>query len=132
MNSVISFFITTMLTIYSFQTLAIDFDRVIEKGKDAKNNAIQAKSDSSVAANQAENSITQFRNDDEIRNTVQTHPWKTLEIDEVSSGFYRRTIDCGFTYTVVVSINQNDQGAYFYNGNMYRNLSDAVRIACSQ
>lgn len=117
---------------YASSIIAIDFDKVIEKGKTAKSTNISVSGDGRKAAAQAAESISQFRNDDEERHTVQKYPWRKINFTEVSSGFYQNTIDCGFSYSVIVSIDQNDQGSYFYNGHMYNDLSDAVRTACSK
>lgn len=131
MNRIIIFSLGVCFS-YSSSTFALDFDKVIEKSKTAQSKNINVTGDGRKAVAQASESINQFRNDDEERHTVQKYPWRKINFTEVSSGFYQNTIDCGFTYSVIVSIGQNDQGSYFYDGRTYNNLSDAVRTACSK
>ncbi len=112
-------------------SVSLDFDKAIEKSKTHPGGNINITGDANKASALAQDSITQFRNSDDERYTVQKHPATIFETNINPSGSLDHTIDCGFTYARTIIVTEMPDGNSFYSGgSRYSSIADAIRHNC--
>lgn len=117
--------------LYSPLSVALDFDKAIEKSKTQPSSNINVTGDANKASTLAQDSITQFRNNDDERYTVQKHPATIFETNINPSGSLNHTIDCGFTYSKIIIVMEIPDGNSFYSGgSSYSSMADAIQHNC--